>query len=200
MLCMSINQIVLIETDKSKLWVSPDFTPDYMDEFSKLELNIEPPIFVYGKKHKHPRNVGFYSDQSIGYRYSGQLMKAKPLFDEKRLQQVLDQTNQSLGTNFNGILVNQYMNGQHYIGAHGDDERGLDKTGKNMVACISYGAVRKFRIRNKSDRNIVLDYDHKPCTLLVMEGDFQKEFTHEIPVQKNVKEQRISLTFRHHTV
>lgn len=34
--------------------------------------------------------------------------------------------------------------------------------------------------------------------LFVMDGDFQKEFTHEIPAQKKVTEMRISLTFRKH--
>ena len=31
-----------------------------------------------------------------------------------------------------------------------------------------------------------------------MEGDWQKEFTHEIPVQKICKEVRYSFTFRKH--
>ena len=60
--------------------------------------------------------------------------------------------------------------------------------------------IRKFRIRNKDTKEIVLDFDHNPCTLLVMQGEFQREFTHEIPIQKRVKDERISITFRHHTV
>ena len=31
-----------------------------------------------------------------------------------------------------------------------------------------------------------------------MAGDFQKEFTHEIPAEKKIKEGRISFTFRKH--
>lgn len=74
----------------------------------------------------------------------------------------------------------------------------LTKGGNNRIASIAYGAVRIFRIRNKQTKKIVLDYNHTPKTLLVMEGDFQKEFTHEIPIQKNITEGRISLTFHHH--
>ena len=33
-----------------------------------------------------------------------------------------------------------------------------------------------------------------------MKGEFQKEFTHEIPVQKKVKNCRYSLTFRKHLI
>ena len=35
--------------------------------------------------------------------------------------------------------------------------------------------------------------------ILHMGGDFQKEFTHEIPVQKRITGSRISFTFRYHT-
>jgi len=31
-----------------------------------------------------------------------------------------------------------------------------------------------------------------------MQGEFQKEFTHEIPIQKKILDERISLTFRKH--
>lgn len=125
-------------------------------------------------------------------------MPAFPLSSAPLLQHLLPGVNQSLGTHFNGILVNHYINGEKYIGAHSDDERGLDKGGRNMVAGIAFGAIRKFRIRNKQTKAIVLDYPHTPGTLIVMEGDFQKEFTHEIPIEKKVKEERISVTFRHH--
>jgi len=63
---------------------------------------------------------------------------------------------------------------------------------------LRYGAVRKFRIRNKETGKIVLDHDHEPYSLIVMDGDFQKEFTHEIPQQKKIKDGRVSLTFRYH--
>lgn len=35
--------------------------------------------------------------------------------------------------------------------------------------------------------------------LIVMDGDFQSYYTHEIPIEKNIINDRISLTFRHHT-
>ena len=54
--------------------------------------------------------------------------------------------NTQFGTNYNGILINKYIDGNDYIGAHGDDEKNLDA---GDVIAISYGAVRKFRIRDK---------------------------------------------------
>ena len=84
------------------------------------------------------------------------------------------------------------MDGNDYIGAHSDDELGLDKVG---VVSISYGAERIFRIRDKKTKQIICDESTTHCS----GGDFQKHYTHEIPVQKKVKNSRISFTFRKHT-
>ena len=67
-----------------------------------------------------------------------------------------------------------------------------------MVATISYGATRKFRIRNKQTKQIVLDYPLETGTLLIMQGEFQSEFTHEIPKELTIHNPRISITFRRH--
>lgn len=94
-------------------------------------------------------------------------------------------------------MVNKYDDGNNYIGDHCDDEKTLDKGG---VISISYGAVRKFRIRDKVTKKIIIDIPTKSNSIIHMGGDFQKEFTHGIPVEKKVKEVRYSLTFRKHTI
>lgn len=47
---------------------------------------------------------------------------------------------------------------------------------------------------------IVQDIITKNNYLIQMAGNFQKEFTHEIPIEKKVKEVRYSFTFRTHLV
>jgi hypothetical protein len=42
--------------------------------------------------------------------------------------------------------------------------------------------------------------DLKPHLGILMKDDFQKLFTHEIPIQKKIKTGRISFTFRKHLV
>ena len=163
--------------------------------YAKPLLEHQPAIIVYGKKCKQQRNVGFFSNESIGYTYSRQLMKSQPLGPE--MAELLRIVNDMLGANFNGILANEYENGENTIGAHSDSEIGLDS--KVGVVSISYGAERKFRIRTKADNKIVCDEPTTHCGLLVMGGpNFQKLYTHEIPVQKKIKESRISFTFRKH--
>lgn len=200
------TQETLIGTGSSRLFVVNNFTENYFDRLQKEIgplLQHEPEIKVYGRVCNQRRNVGFFSNESVGYMYSGQTMKSQPL-DNPLLKDILKRVNKELGTNFNGILVNEYINGEKIVGAHSDDERGLGitKGNRSCVAGICYGAIRKFRVRSKKDGEtgkIVLDHNHQPCSLLVMDGDFQKEFTHEIPQQKRIKDSRISLTFRYHT-
>jgi alkylated DNA repair dioxygenase AlkB len=159
----------------------------------KDELLVKPPIQLYGKTVHQQRNIGFFSDKSIGYYYSGQLAKSKPLLPN--LAELMQIVNGRFGTDYNGILVNNYKDGTNYIGDHSDDEKTLDKSG---VISISYGAVRKFRIREKLSKKIVIDIPTISNTLMHMGGDFQKEFMHGIPVEKKVKDERYSFTFRRH--
>ena len=157
------------------------------------QLEERPEIILYGKACKQHRNVGFFSDKSIGYKYSNKLMKSKPL--SKYMLDLLFIVNEIIGSEFNGILVNKYMNGNDYIGAHSDDETELDNVG---VVSISYGEERIFRIRNKENKKIMYDEKTTHCSILHMGGKFQKLYTHEIPIQKKITKSRISFTFRKH--
>ena len=101
-------------------------------------------------------------------------------------------------------VMRRYRDGTKYLSQHSDNESGLDKKTK-MVAGLAYGATRIFRITDKKTKEIVIDLPHEPCMLIVMAGEFQKEFLHGIPVvpgrkaQKETIGDRISITFRHHT-
>jgi alkylated DNA repair dioxygenase AlkB len=188
----------LLNTENNKkgwLCVYKDFIVEDKKFVWDLELVTEPPIVVYGKKCIQHRCVGFYSNTSGGYKFSGQTTSVYPMTDQ--LKMIMDVVNEKLGTDFNGVLINKYRNGADNIGKHSDDESGLSKV-KPCVASLSFGATRTFRIRDKETGKIVLDYPHKEGELLVMFGNFQSHYTHEIPKQLKVTEPRISLTFRNH--
>ena len=122
-------------------------------------------------------------------------MVSKPL--SPSMSELLLIINKMIGAEFNGILVNKYMDGNDYISAHSDDETGLDSVG---VVSISYGSERIFRIRNKETKEIACDELTTHCSILHMGGSFQRLYTHEIPIQKKVKEPRVSFTFRKHNM
>ena len=167
--------------------------PTIAEEVDPLLIH-HPPLIIYGRQCRMQRDVGFFSDESVGYQYSGQLARSQPL--SQSLRDLLTYINHRFGAGYNGILVNKYSSGADYISKHSDDESALDET--NGVMMISVGAVRCFRIRQKSNNAIVVDVPTEPDVILNMTGDFQKEFTHEVPVQKSVDGVRYSFTFRRH--
>ncbi len=184
---------VLIESTDNKpgrLYVIDQFTPDLYEQFIDLELEDEPKCRTGYQR----RDVGFFSDMALGYKYSGQIMRAAPL---EGLSQILAQVNTAIGADFNAILVNRYIDGTKYISAHSDDESALVS---DVIATLAYGAVRKFRIRDKIGGGFVMDVPHTPGMLIVMDQGFQQSYTHEIPVEKRILDARVSLTFRSHMV
>ena len=158
------------------------------------ELDVRPQIMVFGKVCHQNRSVGFYSDTSKGYNYSSSLTPSKKM--HSCLRELLIYINDKFDYDYNGILINKYSGGEDYIGKHSDDEKGLDS--RVGVVALSYGAVRTFRIRNKETGSIVKDLPTEPNKIIQMAGDFQKEFTHEIPIQKKINGTRYSFTFRKH--
>jgi alkylated DNA repair dioxygenase AlkB len=189
----------VLSTARSALRVY-QLSPEWVTEMETIAQEVDPlldhhpEIMIYGKKARQNRSVSFFSDTSVGYRYSGQLAKSKPLTES--LRGLLEGINESFGAEFNGILVNKYDGGGESIGKHSDDERALDPCAG--VVSISVGAVRTFRIRCKTTDAILANVPTEPDQILQMWGDFQKEYTHEIPVEKRVQGVRYSFTFRKH--
>jgi len=186
---------IIIKTDNSELLIckhkSVQLTLKCIDEVEYL-LYEKPEIKFFGKVCYQQRNVGFFSDIVTGYKYSGQIMEAQPLTDN--LRKLLIRVEKLCDVKFNAILVNEYEDGANYIGAHSDDVRSLEHC---TIACIS-SSIRTFRIRDKNTKRIECDVDTIPTHLLVMNGGFQKEFTHEIPINKHKNDSRYSFTFRCH--
>jgi alkylated DNA repair dioxygenase AlkB len=162
----------------------------------QLDLDYHPEVVVYGKVCHQQRSIGFYSDTSIGYRYSGQLAKSRPMTPE--LRELLEYINNKFDADYNGILVNKYETGNEYIGQHSDDEANLNPT--TGVVAISVGAIRKFRICKKGSAKKEYDIPTNPTKIMQMWGQFQREFTHGVPVEKKVRDCRYSFTFRKHTI
>ena len=158
------------------------------------ELDLKPEIELFGKLFRQKRDIGFFSDESRGYAYSSTIAISKPM--PACLIALLQFVNTTFDANYNGILVNKYADGTEYIGKHSDDVRELNP--RIGVLCISYGAVRNFRIRDKATGKIVANVPTHADKIMQMSGQFQREFTHEIPIQKKVLGARYSFTFRKH--
>ena len=187
-----------ISTNKSFLNIykfeNTDLIKDCIENIQN-KLIIRPSIIVFGRQCNQNRSIGFFSNDSIGYYYSNQCAKSQTLTPS--LSELLDTINTMFNSDFNGILVNYYENGTDYIGDHSDDEKGLSNIG---VVSLSYGSVRKFRIKCKKTKKKIIDISTESSTIIHMGGDFQKEFTHGIPIEKKINLPRWSFTFRKHLI
>lgn len=147
-------------------------------------------ITMFGKVYKQPRLIKWYGDKA--YTYSKQEFRAEkmPLSVEKLKEKIEQKTNQT----FNSVLINWYRNEQDSMGKHSDDEKELGN--KPTIASISLGEEREFVIINKvTKERTKLQLENG--SLLVMSGNSQKDFSHELPKSKKEKKGRINLTFRY---
>jgi alkylated DNA repair dioxygenase AlkB len=99
------------------------------------------------------------------------------------------------GGSFNSVLLNLYRDGVDSMGWHSDDEPELGE--RPVIASVSLGATRRFRLRHKTRADlepVVVDLEHG--SLLIMKGETQRFWKHQLPKSRRVSEPRLNLTFR----
>lgn len=135
------------------------------------------------------RKVGFFSDDFKGNYVYGKSIVAKTKRLSPSLKTILDMINEQFETDFNGVLVNEYDNGNQFIEKH-RDSKNHPKIG---VLIISYGATRTFRVFDSNNKITEIPLMHGQ--VLHMSENFQKEFEHDLKKEPEVKEKRYSLSF-----
>jgi alkylated DNA repair dioxygenase AlkB len=146
---------------------------------------------VAGRQFTLPRLQTWHADPGISYSYSNNLLQTRPW--TPLLLEIRTKVESFLKFSFNSVLVNLYRNGCDYVGWHADNETELGE--QPFIASLTFGAVRQFEFRHKksSQHGRVL---LRSGTLLVMQPDFQHHWLHSLPIDNNVTEGRINLTFR----
>ena len=99
-----------------------------------------------------------------------------------------------LAAPFNAVLCNLYRDGRDSMGWHSDDEPELGP--EPVIASLSFGAVRRFRLRHRHDASRRLELDLAPGSLLLMRGATQRHYRHDLPRSARVQAPRLNLTFR----
>jgi alkylated DNA repair dioxygenase AlkB len=148
-------------------------------------------ITLFGRTLPTPRLSCWMGDADAVYRYSNTAFvpvpwQANVLDLKRRLEDVT-------GARFNSVLLNYYRNGQDAMGWHSDDEPELGA--QPVIASVSLGGVRRFLIRPRSGGpSSCIELAHG--SLLLMQGDTQKNFKHCLPRTAKAVGPRINLTFR----
>lgn len=149
-------------------------------------------IIVFGKKYPEPRETAWYGDQGTTYTYSGITHTPKPWTPV--LSEIREKVENETQERFNSVLLNRYRNGQDSVAWHADDEPEL---GENpVIASVSLGQTRRFQLRHKflSKKTTSLELHHGD--LLVMSGQTQHFWEHQVPKTKQDISARLNLTFR----
>jgi alkylated DNA repair dioxygenase AlkB len=150
-------------------------------------------INLFGKTHLQPRLTAWYGDQGKTYTYSGITLYAHDWI--KPLLMIKEKIEPITNVNFNSVLLNLYRDGKDGMGWHSDNEKELGK--QPIIASVSFGGERRFLLkpRDKKDatrEEIILTHG----SLLIMAGETQEYWLHQIPKTSKSVAPRINLTFR----
>lgn len=159
-----------------------------------LEKNIQwnqEKMNMYGKTIDLPRLTSWYGDRDKTYSFSG--IKLNPLSWNENLLKIKSEIEPICNVSFNSVLLNLYRDGNDSISWHTDAEKEL---GLNpIIASVNFGAEREFQLKHdNSGEKISIILQHG--SLLIMEGELQHYWKHQVPKRKNVDRSRINLTFR----
>lgn len=180
---------------------SIEYYPNFFDAtksdqlFTKL-LNEIPwqldNITVFGKTHPQPRLTALFGNEGKPYSYSNIVMQPHPwnpilMFIKNEIEAICNE-------NFTTVLLNLYRDGKDSNGWHADNEKEL---GRNpVIASVSFGAERSFHLKHNSITDAKQKITLEHGSLLLMKGETQHFWKHQIPKTAKPIGSRINLTFR----
>jgi len=146
---------------------------------------------MYGKLLMLPRLTAWYGDKDKPYTFSG--ITLTPNSWTKELLEIKKEIEPKCNAKFNSVLLNLYRNGNDSISWHTDAEKEL---GRNpVIASVNFGVTRKFQLLHKQTKERI-EIELKHGSLLIMRGELQHYWQHQVPKTKREIGERINLTFR----
>lgn len=163
----------------------------YLDTFIEGIKWKQESMNMYGKQIPFPRLTSWYGDSDKPYSFSG--ITLQPHSWSKELLEIKKDIEPKSGVQFNSVLLNRYRNGNDSISWHTDAEKEL---GENpIIASVNFGAERKFQLKH-IETNEKIEIILKHGSLLIMMGELQHYWKHQVPKTKKVQAERVNLTFR----
>ena len=162
--------------------------------FNTLIKNIDwkqESMNMYGKQILFPRLTSWYGQSDKPYSFSGITLNPHPW--SKELLEIKKNIEPLANVEYNSVLLNRYRNGNDSISWHTDAEKEL---GLNpVIASVNFGAERTFQLKHIETKKRI-DIALKHGSLLIMMGELQHYWQHQVPKTKKPKTERINLTFR----
>lgn len=173
----------IIQTEKS-----------YFKKYKFLNLELLDKCIKESSSKLHEsrhRSVRFFSNETKEIYKYGKLEISSPIKLTPSLELILEQINKTFNSDYNGIIINKYENGDQYIEKHSDSKNHP----KNGVMLISYGATRNFRVFDKKTGVKISDIPLIHGEMIHMGGEFQSEFEHDVEKEPHIKDKRYSISF-----
>jgi alkylated DNA repair dioxygenase AlkB len=188
---------IVIDTLPSKVSYQPSFLlsqeADSLYNYFLSHITwVHDEAVIYGKRIITKRKISWFADSGFDYNYSGASRIAQPW--NPRVLELKTKLESYTGATFNSCLLNLYHDGQEGMAWHSDDQNHLEP--ESAVAIISLGAERFFKLRETKQRDNQRKVTLEQGSLLLMTGQTQAYWQHEIPKMAAVKTPRISLTWR----
>lgn len=164
----------------------------YLESFRKNVRWQQDDISIFGKTYAQPRLTALYGNNGKPYSYSNITMQ--PYEFTSDLLEIKKRIETKTKAIFTTCLLNLYRDGNDSNGWHADNEKEL---GVNpVIASITLGQERFFHLKHRTqkERKHKLLLEHG--SLLLMEGETQHQWLHQIAKTKKPIGERINLTFR----
>lgn len=149
-------------------------------------------ITIFGKTHPQPRLTSLFGNDAKPYSYSNITMQ--PNEWNSLLVQIKNKLEKVCEEKFTTVLLNYYRDGKDSMGWHSDNEKEL---GINpIIASVTFGAERMFHLKHNivAEQKLKINLQHG--SLLIMKGETQQFWKHQIPKTSRPIGERINLTFR----
>jgi len=196
------NTVQPIDLPNADIRYYGDFLSDHQPIYQQLQQQLhwqQDTIAMYGKQLVIPRLNCWHGDAQADYGYSGIALKPQPW--TALLQQLKTKVERFITATdlhyraFNSVLGNYYRDQHDSVAWHSDDEQELGE--QPLIASLSFGDSRRFSLKHKYDSSIKpVHIELAPGSLLIMAGQTQSHWQHQVAKSSRPCGGRINLTFR----
>ena len=191
------SEKIIFDVPNAVIEYHPNFFTAEKSSFLFEKLRQEIPwqqdhITVYGKTHLQPRLTALLGNEGKPYSYSNIVMQ--PHHWNPLLMFIKNEIEDVCNENFTTVLLNLYRDGSDSNGWHADNEKEL---GRNpVIASVSFGAERMFHLQHNTIEDAKLKINLENGSLLIMKGETQHFWKHQISKTTKPIGPRINLTYR----
>ena len=189
-----------LEMPDAELRLCRSFMPQKAAEraYEELRADVDWQVetyVMYGREIPSPRLTAWFGDIDSVYTYSGVRHEPNPWASMPLISALRASVEAAVGARFNSVLLNYYRNGRDSVAWHSDDEAELGA--QPVIASLSLGVPRVFQLKHRERTELErVDIELPGGSLLVMAGDCQRYWCHQIPKRQKLRAGRINLTFR----